>query len=159
LDVEELLAIAVVFSVPPIALLVDPTIETMSVTPRVEVPTAYALLWLVGDQPLHGMTGVWEQETMSVRFVRRLHEHMRRCLQARLALHAIERLASEGSLDPDNAVTRRNEQERELFVGLVEVRDTLTAMRRQHMALPQLIEQETLGGYGQITRHFTACTR
>lgn len=58
LDVDELLALALVFGVPPISLLVDPTSETTTVTtgsdghPPVEVPTAQALMWLAADNPL-----------------------------------------------------------------------------------------------------------
>jgi transcriptional regulator with XRE-family HTH domain len=56
LDVTELLTLATVFEVPPVALLVDPKSPRVQVTPKVEVPLLNALWWLQGLDVLPGQT-------------------------------------------------------------------------------------------------------
>ncbi len=92
LEVDELLALAVVLQVPPIALLVDPSAEGTAVTPSVELPTSHVLLWMLGEQPLSGMTGTWMDQTVPVRLVRRLQEAAARCHNARTRLQGDELL-------------------------------------------------------------------
>jgi hypothetical protein len=144
LDVQELLTIAVIFSVPPVALLVDPAASTMPLTSRLQVPTTYGLLWLVGEQPLHPMTGAWEKETLVVRLARRLHEQMWHCLNTNNAMREVERLAAEGVIDQEAVEARRTVQERQLLEALSELCHTLNEMRDLDMAVPRLVEQETL---------------
>jgi hypothetical protein len=144
LDVQELLAIAIVFSVPPVALLVDPTVGAMPLTARLQVPTAYGLLWLVGEHPLHPMTGAWEKETLPLRLARRLHEQMWACLNTNAAMRAVERLAADSSIDHQAAEARRIIQERQLLEALSELCHTVKEMRGLRMAVPRLVEQEML---------------
>jgi transcriptional regulator with XRE-family HTH domain len=144
LDVDELFALAVVLSVPPIALLTDPTDATMALTPYVEVPTAYGLLWLLGEQPLHGMTGAWEQDTVAIRLVRRLHEAMGRCTRSNGVLLMIEELVAEGTLDPEVAENRRVVLERELLAGLMALDCTILDMGLHGIPVPRLIDEDLL---------------
>jgi hypothetical protein len=144
LDIQELLAIAIVLSVPPIALLVDSTTETMPLTSKVKVPTAYGLLWLVGDQPLHAMTGWWEKETLMLQLVRKLNEQMWRCLDTNAVMLAVERYGTDGSIDEETVKVRRIMQERKLLESLGRLYHILQQLRSLQIAVPRLIEQETL---------------
>jgi transcriptional regulator with XRE-family HTH domain len=144
LDVKELFALAFVLSVPPIALLTDPGDATMALTPHVEVPTVYGLLWLLGEQPLHGMTGAWEQDTVAIRLARRLYDAMGRCTRANGLLLVIDELIETGSLDPGAAESRRLVLERELLAGLVALDCTIRDMALHGMPVPRLIDEELL---------------
>jgi hypothetical protein len=144
LDVDELFALAVVLSVPPITLVTDPTDRTMALTPHVEVPTAYALLWLLGEQPLHGMTGAWEQDTLAMRLARRLHDAMGRCSRANGLLLVIDELVREGTLEPEVAENRCVVLERELLAGLVALDSTIRDMGLHGMPVPRLIDEDLL---------------
>jgi transcriptional regulator with XRE-family HTH domain len=144
LDIQELLAIAIVFSVPPIALLVDSTTDTMPLTSEVNVPTAYGLLWLVGEQPLHAMTGSWKKETLMLRLVRKLNEHMWRCLDINTLMLAVERYGADGSIDGNTVKARQVIQERELLESLSDLYHILQQLRGLQIVVPRLIEQETL---------------
>ena len=144
LDVEELLALAVVLSVPPVALLTDSRVPTVAVTPQVEVPTAYGLLWMLGEQPLHGMTGSWTAETLAIRVTRRFHDAMCTAEKAHGTLATIERLAREGHLDFSTAESRRSDQERVLLHALAELCNAVHDMRTNGIAIPRLVNQELL---------------
>jgi hypothetical protein len=144
LDVEELLALAVVLSVPPVALLTDSSVPTVAVTPQVEVPTAYGLLWMLGEQPLHGMTGAWTAETLAIRVARRFHDSMCRAVKAHETLATIDRLAREGHLDFSTAESRRSDQERVLLHSLAELCNAIHDMRSNGIAVPRLVNEELL---------------
>lgn len=60
ISVQEQLALALVFDVPPVWLLADPTsAETVPVAAGVNLDPWSALLWMVGRQPLQREPGVW----------------------------------------------------------------------------------------------------
>jgi len=124
LDVEELLALAVVLSVPPVALLTDSSVPTVAVTPQVEVPTAYGLLWM--------------------RVARRFHDSMCRAVKAHETLATIDRLAREGHLDFSTAESRRSDQERVLLHSLAELCNAIHDMRSNGIAVPRLVNEELL---------------
>ena len=144
LDVEELFALSVVLSVPPVALVTDASRPTMALTPQVEVPTAYGLLWQLGEQPLHGMTGVWVEETVAVRLARQFHERMWRCVNAHRALETVEGWAADGRLDLRTAENRRNVQDGELADALTALSRIVAEMREHDVAVPRLVDQEKL---------------
>jgi hypothetical protein len=142
LTVEELLALAVIMCVPPMLLLTDPTSATMAVTPLVEVPTIYALLWQSGDQPLHGRTGMWDEDNLPVRLARRLHEQTWHCIIINRGLLAINQLESDGGLDSNRAELRRIALERDIASALQELNRTVVEMQANNMAVPLLVDQE-----------------
>jgi transcriptional regulator with XRE-family HTH domain len=144
LDVDELFALAVVVSVSPIALLTDMSEATTALTTRLEVPTAYALLWLLGEQPLHATTGEWEEDAHPVRLVRQLHDTMWRSTQANRTLLLIEDLAQHGSLDPETAQRRRAVQERELRAALIDLGSTIFELTAHNIPIPRLIDEELI---------------
>ncbi len=144
LDVNELLALAAVFQVPPITLLIDSASETTVVSPNIEMPTAHVLLWMIGEQPLHGMAGTWMDETIPVRLVRRLHDAVRRCQNARTGMRH-----REYALATDRGEKGANEEllslhERELTSGLQELSQVLAEMSGFGMATPPLAEHAEL---------------
>lgn len=154
LDVDELLALAAVFQVPPVALLIDATSETTAVAPNLELPTAHVLLWMIGEQPLQGMAGTWMDETIPVRLVRRLHEAVLRCRNARVMLDSIDHHAATGKFAADDATDRRRVEERQLTHGLHELSQTIAEMRGYGMAVPVLAGQAQLEADAQA-RGFT----
>lgn len=144
LDVDELLALAVVFQVPPIMLLLDAGSETTAVTPKLETPTASALLWMLGEQPLHGPASTWAEEIAPIQLVRRLHDAGRRCRIARRSLEEIEDFAEIGALSKEDADDRRRVHERDLIRGLRQLSQVIFEMRSRGIAVPVLVGQEQL---------------
>ena len=92
LDVDELLALAMVLQVPPIALLVDPTAELTPITPTHQAHTAHTLLWLAGEKPFDVNAASWWQEQAPIRLVRQLEELVRQCHAERQAADSTDSL-------------------------------------------------------------------
>jgi len=94
--VEELLALAIVLNVPPLALLVRPDAETIPVTPEVQAHPAEVLLWLLAEQPLLQASGSWSFEQMPTRLVRRWSEAILQVRNARTLLQSVDHFAEQG---------------------------------------------------------------
>ncbi len=140
LDVDELLALAAVFQVPPVALLIDPTSATTAVTPTLEMPTSHVLLWMLGELPLQVESGIWMDETVAVRLVRRLWNCMQRCGNAVKRRQIEEYRLATGRLEREDAEEAFRMQERELVAGLRDLSQVLYEMKDQGMPVPPIAE-------------------
>jgi transcriptional regulator with XRE-family HTH domain len=92
LGVSELLALALVLGVPPIMLLVDPMSDSTDVTPTASVPTAAALLWLLGEEPIGRASAAWTAESELIRLVHDWRHMLKR-------LHTVRAQLREASLE------------------------------------------------------------
>jgi transcriptional regulator with XRE-family HTH domain len=75
--VDELLALALVFGVPPVLLMVDETAGTAEVAPGTLTTPAQALLWLIGEVPWAAgpsWQARWSESSVPIRLVRRFHD-------------------------------------------------------------------------------------
>lgn len=73
--VDELLALAIVFDVPPVTLLVNPTAAESELAEGVSTSPTMALLWMIGDIPWSPASiGRWSSASAPIRLVRRFHE-------------------------------------------------------------------------------------
>lgn len=150
LDVDELLALALVFGVPPMVLLVDPAEETAVIAlgsddgPATEVPATTALRWLSADSPLEQRLGAlvrneptaWTNGVSPVRVARDLDAALQAVEERRRAVEAAET----GSKGAGTSVAQR----RQLRRDLLHLSEVMAAMAAAGYAVPPLPGRETL---------------
>lgn len=136
LDVTELLALAVVFDVPPAALLVPAGGGSVAVTPTVELDAHHAVLWLLGEEPIGRASGAWLDARHPIDLVRRWHQAIRVCRMQLEDLETNERLAAQGQDVADRLVMH----EQWLVKSLREVRRALGEFRALGLPPPQVPE-------------------
>lgn len=151
LDVDELLALALVFGVPPITLLVDPAEDTSVIAlgsddvPATEVPATTALRWLSSESPLeqrlgalvHQESAAWRSGASPVRVARDLDAALRAVEEQRRALRAVE----DGTQGAGASADTQSRQMRRRLLGLSEI---LAAMAAADYAIPPLPQREAL---------------
>ena len=151
LDVDELLALALVFGVPPMVLLVDPAEETAVIAlgsddvPATEVPATTALRWLSADSPLEQRLGAlvrneptaWTSGVSPVRVARDLDAALQAVEERRRAVEAAE-------TDSKSAGTSVDAQRRQLRRDLLHLSEVMAAMAAAGYAVPPLPGRETL---------------
>lgn len=133
LDVGELLALAVVLNVPPLALLVPPEAETVPVTPEVHAHPADVLLWLLAEKPLFRESGSWSFEQVPAQLVRRWSDAVLQVRNARATLRVLDLRAARGRR-PVSAEERAGSELR-LRDGLQELRRVRIEMRGVGMTI------------------------
>lgn len=151
LDVDELLALALVFGVPPITLLVDPAEETSVIAvgsesvPATEVPATTALRWLSSESPLEQRLGAlvknetapWRSGVSPVRVARDLDAALQAVEEQRRTVQAAE----DGA---DGSAASLDVQRRQMRRRLLELSEILVAMAAAGWAVPPLPHRETL---------------
>lgn len=151
LDVDELLALALVFDVPPITLLVDPAEETVVLAlgsedvPATEVPAATAMRWLSAESPLEQRLGAlvrrettaWRSGVSPLRVARDLDAALQAVEEQRRAVGATE-------TGPDGTKTSVEVEQRQMYRRLLDLSEIMAAMATAGYAVPPLPGRETL---------------
>jgi transcriptional regulator with XRE-family HTH domain len=135
-SVTELLALSIILSVPPQALLMAPDARELSYVPNDSVDAYRGLLWLLSEQPFGGNGGAWEDAAIPVRLVRRHHEDAQWFSNSLTALSITERWAAEGRPQ------QRLEFDRLAVQNSVrQLRQTRREMRARGMFVPELVPE------------------